>query len=222
MLKFIVTSFFAVVACVAQAANVEYSIQINGESGDVFDQLAAGTHTFTVLAEVTDNDLGGTLGGGGLLQYVFNIDESGDAVSFTEGSGGFPPAPNGLWMSTSAAPGDFTSFFPGTLNANGSDVFGETGGINPGQFSNKAQLFGVGGPSELVSGTFEWDGTPTTLTVTPGALSGHIVFTNDNGTFGGATPDAGVGASVLLGIPEPATALIAGLGVIGFAARRRS
>jgi hypothetical protein len=208
-------------ASYASAASVEYRILINGAlpSGPI--ALAAGTHTLSVEGRVLDNDLAPSTPGGFLVSS-FSLSDDKNAVVWEERQG-FLGAATGTWNSTTNAA--FGTHLFGTLTDNKTNVLEETGSIPSANWDAQFNAVGANQWSPIASGKF---------TFTPPAGNQPVVITlasdptiNSVATIGGTgvvgkSPATVVGASVTVGIPEPATFALAGLGLIGaFAARRR-
>jgi hypothetical protein len=209
----------------AQASIVDYRILINGTEGTTFD-LAAGTHTLTVQARVTENEIAPGQPGG-ILQSAFNLSDTAGSLSWKDTEGGFLGAPDGLWDST--APAAFDSHFRGTLTDAGRNIVAETGAVAPGNFTAKFNLLGAGVFSEVSTGSFTFNGTATTLNlVVANPAGGDILVAGLNGsTVAGVFPTTVNNVSVTIGgggpvIPEPGTLAMAGMGLVGLVLRRRN
>ena len=206
---------------VSSAATLNYKLLVNG-----LDQASVGPgdvpidsfFDVTIQVNVPDADFGGGMYGG-CLQYSLSLGDSAGGLTPEQGVGG-PPLflPDGNWDSTSTAP---MSNYKGLVDSGGYDVLGQTGQIPPGDFGTNWDTFGAGPGvwSTVGSGRIKWDGSNTTLTLVPGALSGQLVY----GLSGGAeNPTSTSGDSVDF-VPEPATLVVLVLGGLGFflASRRR-
>ncbi|TWT87477.1 hypothetical protein Mal64_30160 [Pseudobythopirellula maris] len=219
---FALLTIAALTASQAQAATIEYSLNIAGVDPADYLTMPAGEYTLEVWAQVSDNDIGGGFNGG-LLSYAFQLNTEEDAVlDFVEGMSG-PPVnrvPSGKW--DSVTPNSlFANKFQGELDSGlgsvSGDVFAQTGSMGPGDFDNNFDAIGVGSPTLLVSGPIELGLGIATIEVS-GLATQHIVY----GATGATESDDVIPASITIGnIPEPASAMLAGLAVAGVLGYRR-
>jgi len=217
-MRILFVALIALTATTAQAQVLSYNIFIDGDDSSV-QMLAPGTYELRVEAIVTENDLTGGGVNGGLLQSAFDLSDTVNAIAWEDVLGGFFGGPNGNW--DSVANPLFDSHFQGTLVGT-SVVIAETGAVSPGDFTAQFADMGANVFSVVATGNFTYDGSPTTLTlatdvgdVLVAALSGSSIV--------GAFPAAANGDSIQLTaiIPEPATLLLAGIGLIGIVSLRR-
>jgi hypothetical protein len=218
------TSFIAAFAIVlaavgvtANAASVEYRILINDVVGTSFTNLAAGASAkLTVEGRVMANEVvpGSP---GGFIQASFNLEDTANALVWEEGTG-FLGAGNGLWKATANAA--FGNHNAGTLQDNKTNVLQETVSLLPSAWDSQFGAVGAGAWGAIASGNFTWNGTATTLNLTTGNDVNLVSYLN-GAAVGGRAPDTSAGASATIGIPEPATLAMAGLGMIGMLAIRR-
>lgn len=220
MRSLIATFLCLAVATTANAATVTYNMSIDGDDSPS-QILAPGTYTLTIEAIVTDNDLTGGGVFGGLLQSAFNLDDTADAITFDDVTGGFLGGPDGTWDST--ANGAFDSHFRGTILAGGNVVLAETGAIAPGDFTAQFADIGANTFSFIASGPFTYDGSFTTLELSiADPFGGDILVSElDGSSIVGGIPTAVNGDSIVLGVPEPGTIALAGLAGIGLLFSRR-
>lgn len=163
-----------------------------------------------IVSVTPDAFLGEDLGNGN-VKFVFNLDPDGETdytaveVSIVPTIGEFLSPQGG--GNIFALPSDNSGFYGTGTVTNGYTVLSPTAS------------------SDLVGATLTSFGGPATSSFS-GDLAQVVGAAGLAGTATFSFADAGgnvVGSQeVLFGIPEPTTALIAGLGVIGFAARRHS
>lgn len=219
-LSFIVCAVAALAVGVANAATMEYRMLINGTQADSHVLVAGSTNTLAIEGRVLDNILTGTTNGG-IFQAAVNIDAATDGVLEFVQEEGFLGG-TGNWESTFNP--DLTTALKGVLNGNGYSVFAQTGAVNPGSYAQKATAVGATDWSSLFSGQFKYLGGLTVLNLT--AIPSENLVASFSGSLGARNPEAVnvVGNGTVIGVPEPATFAMAGLGAIGMlaASRRRS
>lgn len=201
----------------ATAATLNYRLLIDGTEASMH-VLGAGTYGLEVQAMVTENDVAGNPGG--LLQSAFNLSDSAGAIVWTDTQGGFLGGPDGLWDST--APAVFTSHFQGTLVNDGKEIVAETGAIAPGSFTAQFNAVGAGVWSTVAEGTFDYNGSMTTLELSLAPADVLVAGLNTAGTgIAGRNPEVVMGASTVLGIPEPTSLVLSSICLGALALRRR-
>jgi len=207
------------VASTASASVLDYKILINGAEAPLH-MIPAGTHTIRIEARVTENDLAPDTPGG-LLQSAFNLVDSANVTLWEDIAGGFIGGSDGNWDSTANAA--FDSHFQGVLQDTGTDVIAETGAIAPGDFTTQFADIGAGVFSLITEGNFDWDGTPTTIDLlVANPTGGDVVVAGLNGSaVVGTIPDTVNGATTMLGIPEPCSMILGGIGLLVASSSRR-
>jgi len=206
------------VAAFANAATIRYKILINGVDLETVDttNVAVGTEfTVGVQVNVPDVDFGSDMYGGA-LQVSFNLGDSANGLTPKQGVLGPPTfAPDGFWVSEAVVP---MTNYNGAVDSNGYDVFGATATVPSSTYNANYATFGAGPGvwSTVVTGTFTWDGTATTLNLVPSDLTYQLLY----GMTGAAYPTAAIGDSVAF-VPEPATMGLLLVGGVAALIRRR-
>jgi len=209
----------------AVAQTVDYKILINGVEAAVHN-LAAGEYELRVEARVTNNDLTGGGAHGGFLQSTFDLTDTANAVIWEDLDSGFlGPGPDGFWDSTANSDWDTAGRAnSGAIVDNGTDVIGENDAIAPINYNPMFNSIGANEFSLISYGRFAWNGTDTTIDLTVANLQLDVlVATLSGGTVVAVAPDTiNFTSTMLTSIPEPATSVLAGLGLglIVFARRR--
>jgi hypothetical protein len=206
----------AALGAVANAATIEYRVLIN----DVLAPshvLASGTHNLKVEGRVLDNVVTGA-NMGGFIQASFDLEDSANLIKWKEGVG-FLGAPSGAWDSTANA--KFGNHNAGVLQDNGTNVLQETSSILQANWNADFGAVGANEWSTIATGQFDYtQGAPTTLTLAS-SVAVNSIATLNGAAIGGKAPDGVTGYSTVIGIPEPATLAMAGLGLIGMMATGR-
>jgi hypothetical protein len=204
-------------AASAQAATVEYRMLINGNpTSSAPLNLTPGTHTLAVEGRVLDNELAPGLPGGFLVSS-FSLSDSNNQITWTERLGLFGSA-TGTWASTTN-PAFGTHLF-GTLTDNKTNVLEETGSIPSANWDAQYNAVGAGQFSPIASGQFSYAGGPTVLTLASDPTINSVSAIGGTGVVG-KSPTAVTGASVTIGIPEPAAVALGSLGCLALLAARR-
>jgi len=218
-MRILFAALIALTATTAQAQVVTYNIFIDGDDSSV-QMLAPGTYELRVEVIVTDNDITGSGNDGGILQSAFDLTDTANAIVWEDVIGGFLGGSNGLWDSTPHATFDTT--FAATLADGDTDAIAETGSIANGNYNDEFGTIGANFFSVVATGNFTYDGSETFLNLTVAnpildvlvaALSGGVVAASANTVNGDSIQ--------LTAIPEPATLLLAGMGLIGIVSLRR-
>lgn len=144
----------AIAASPAFCSTVTYNLFVDGED-EPTSPLSVGTHTLSVEAIVTDNDLTGDGLYGGLLQSLFDLRAS-SSIQFQDLEGGLFGGSDGNWDSTGNVA--FPTYLPGELENGGSDATGVVGLFTSSQWGTHFADVGANVFSTIARGDFFYDG----------------------------------------------------------------
>jgi hypothetical protein len=204
------------VAAPVSAATLEYRLLVNGVEAPVHNVTPGTYHTLTVEARVTDNPIvPGTPGG--LLASDFDL-----VVADTQGAiiweeGGFLGGLNGSWKAlTNVYFGDGRAeFTPSKINVRfQTSIPEEDWNVDHGAIAANKFAF-------IVSGKFKWNARPTSLTLVPRS-EGNLVAILSGINVGGKTPEILLGASTIIGAPEPGGIVMAAISGLSLVVVRRA
>jgi hypothetical protein len=219
---FLAVGLTVLTASAANAATLAYRFKVDGAlAGSAPLTLAAGDHTLTIEGQVTDNDLGGG-NNGGIFQSAINLDVQGPGLVFVQGKLPITMNPDGKWNASFNS--QFNTNFKGEIGTNPDfEVFAHTASIAPGDQGARFNAVGAGEWSEITTGPFTYDGVgmvTVALTAADG-LAGQRVAGFDGANITSVPPAEVLGATLVVGIPEPASMALAAFGMIGAVAARR-